>query len=190
MIRQLQMLCVAALAACAFTVPARADSITCTSVCEFGPGDVIDNLYVKNGGCAKLKGATVNGNIVVEDGGKLFIRNDVHVEGNIQIENAARVDVRDATVGGSVQIKQSSKVKIKDLVIEGDLQILNNHLVRGTAQIKSNVVGGNLQIFDNSGLPIIVTKNEVEGALQCGDNSSMVVGVHNESGDLECDCLH
>lgn len=86
----------------------RAETITCTGVCRFGPRDVLDNLEVKRGGVATVQGSLVKGNIVVEDGGVLVLKSRAAVNGDVQAFGAGSVTVHQATVGGSVQIKNTA----------------------------------------------------------------------------------
>jgi hypothetical protein len=200
---------VAALAMGFACAQASADTITCTSVCNFGPGDVLDNLNVKNGGVATLDGTLVTGNIVVEDGGKLFLKNGVEVEGNVQSFGASHTSVKDTTVGGSVQIKNTPKILVTTSTIEGDLQLEENNATLPETKITWNVIGGNLQLYknkftnrqariiandvygnlqlvDNQTGTIVVKNNYVESALQCSDNDAVITGSGNDAGDLEC----
>ena len=193
--------------------PVFADTFVCTGNCSFGPNDVLDNLEVKNGGVATLNGTRVNGNIVVKNGGKLYLKNGAEVEGNVQSEEGAgRVDVRDSFVDGDIQIKQTKRIVVKNTIIDGNLQlqennakyidtVLNGNFIGGDlqldknkftnrkAKINGNDVFGNLQLVDNDNGIIIVKNNFVESALQCDDNDSQITGFGNDAGDLECPFL-
>ncbi|MCI0542048.1 MAG: hypothetical protein L0Z50_43180 [Verrucomicrobiales bacterium] len=95
----------------------RADTITCTSTCNFGPGDVLDNLNVKNGGVATLSGTLVTGSIVVEDGGQVYLKNGVRVEGNVQAFGASWASIKSAVIGGSVQIKNTPNIRVENSTV-------------------------------------------------------------------------
>jgi len=188
---------------------AMADTITCTSVCNFGSNAVLDNLNVKSGGIATLDGTLVTGNIVVEDGGALYLINDVNVEGNVQSFGGSAISVLDAVVGGSIQIKNTPRIRIDGTTMQGDLQLEENDSTVDGTSIASNMIGGNLQLYkndfsgrvahlsannilgnlqlvENRGGTINVTGNHVESAAQCSDNDSQITGSGNDVGDLEC----
>lgn len=192
--------------------PLRADTITCTRTCNFGPGDVLDNLQVKRGGVATLNGTRVTGNIIVEDGGRLYLKNGVEVEGNVQAFGASWASIKSAVIGGSVQIKNTPNIVVKNNVVGGDVQLENNVARLPETLIGGNVIGGNLQLYKNNftgrqgiisandvfgnlqlvnnrGGTIVVNNNYVESALQCGDNKSRIIGSGNDAGDLECPYL-
>lgn len=203
---------VAALTASLAATSARADTFTCTSVCNFGPGDTLDNLTVKNGGVATLEGTHVGGNIVVEDGGALYLVSAVTVEGNVQSFGGSEISVQGATVGGSIQIKNTPLIVVEgattgaDLQLEendatlentvlslntigGNLQLYKNKFNDREALVASNQVYGNLQLVNNTGGTIAINDNTVESALQCNDNESQITGGGNQVGDLECAAL-
>lgn len=212
MYRRVSVRCIATVAALVMgliNTPALADTFTCTSVCNFGPGDVLDNLNVKNGGVATLDGMRVTGSIVVEDGGVLFLVNGVAVDGNVQSFGGAETSVTDSAVGGSIQIKNTPLIVVEASTMEGDLQLEENNATFAATLILSNVIGGNLQLYknsfagyevqlsfnevygnlqlvDNRGGTIVVSDNFVEGALECPDNESEITGSGNDVGDLEC----
>lgn len=194
----------------AFTsTSALADTFTCTSVCNFGPGDTLDNLNVKNGGVATLDGTRVTGNIVVEDGGALYLVDGVDVEGNVQSFGGSEISVVNAVVGGSIQIKNTPRILIEQSTIEADVQLEENDAKVTDTPVASNTIGGNLQLYkndfagrqaelllndvlgnlqlvNNRGGEIILSDNYVESALQCTDNDSVISGNGNDVGDLEC----
>ena len=78
-----------------------------------------------------------------------LLADDVHVNGNIQAENAARVNVYPGSfVGGNIQIKQSGAADIHGVDIHGELYFDDNDLFLNAA---NNTIGGNLQAFQNTG---------------------------------------
>lgn len=185
---------------------ARAETITCTSVCTFGPHQTIDNLQIKQGGSALLDGTYVQGSIVVEDGGRLELANGVTIVGNVQSFGGMEVVLRDANVGGSVQVKNTPSILIENMLVEADIQLEENagrikviaNRMGGNLQIyknrfrqqygivMNNEVFGNLQLIDNREGTVEVVGNFVESALQCSDNRAVLVGHSNNAGDLEC----
>jgi hypothetical protein len=87
--------------------------------------------------------------------------------GNIQAENAARVNVyAGSSVGGSIQIVQSGAADIQSVEIDSDLYFDDNNLFLNAT---NNPIGGNLQAFQNIG-GTSITGNTIDGHLQCKEN--------------------
>lgn len=83
----------------------------------------VDKVKVPQGKTCTLNGTTVKGSIVVNRNATLKA-NGAKVNGNIQAEGAAFVDVNSsATVGGSIQIKQGSRARVVNTQINGDLHL-------------------------------------------------------------------
>jgi hypothetical protein len=95
----------------------------------------------------------VKGTVKVERGATLYA-SAVRVIGNIQAENARRVNVARSHIGGSVQIVQSRNgstlSKLDRNTVKQDVQYFEN---RGTISITSNRINGNLQCKANNPRP-------------------------------------
>ncbi len=147
----------------------------------------VDNLRVpKNAQCI-LNGTQVEGNIKVESKGWLYAYT-VHVDGNIQAENAARVNVYPGSfVGGSIQIVQSGASDIHGVEINIDLYFDDNDLFLNAAY---NTIGGNLQAFQNTG-GVSIISNTIYGNLQCKENQPAPTGGGNiVQGNMEDQCAN
>ncbi len=99
----------------------------------------------------------MQGTVKVEGNARLFAEN-IRVIGNVQAENHRHVAVIDARVGGSIQLKQG-----------------------GSASLRRNVVGQDVQLFTNSGTQT-VTRNRINGNLQCKENRPAPTGGGNVVG--------
>lgn len=132
-----------------------------------------------------LNGTWVEGNITVEMNATLHAYT-VHVNGNIQAENAARVNVYPGSfVGGSIQIVQSGAADILGVDIDSDLYFDDNDLFLNAA---NNTIGGNLQAFQNTG-GVSIISNTIGGNLQCKQNFPPPTGGGNVVyGSMEDQC--
>lgn len=143
----------------------------------------VDNLRVPDGATCILNGTKVKGTIKVETGAVLKAY-DVRVIGNVQGEDAKKVVVRDNSyIGGSFQVVQSRVAKVLDSRIVGDILIDDN---RGLNVIRRNVVGEDVQAFQNSG-GVEIFGNRIDGNLQCKANSPRPVGNNNVVGGVKQD---
>jgi hypothetical protein len=108
------------------------------------------------------------------------------VIGNVQAENAARVEVLPGSVvSGSIQIVQSGAARIDSVQIAGDLYFDTN---RRHLMVANNQIGGNLQAFQNTG-GINLVNNVIDGNLQCKANWPPPVGGNNiVHGNKEDQC--
>ena len=164
-------------------------------VCRGALGAVtVDNLRVPQGATCSLTGTYVKGTVKVEANATLVARG-VRVIGNVQAENAARVDVlnrrlSDGTVqrsrvGGSIQIKQGGSANISNVLVTADIQFESNS--RAVAA-RGNRVGGNIQAFQNKG-GVTIASNTVDGNLQCKENTPAPTGGRNVvQGNKEDQC--
>jgi hypothetical protein len=147
----------------------------------------VDNLRVPQSATCTLAGTYVKGTIKVESGATLYARG-VRVIGNVQAENANRVDVVNRTlsdgtvvrsrVGGSVQIKQGGSANILSAIVTGDIQFESNS--RALAA-RLNRVGGSVQAFQNNG-GVAIARNVIDGNLQCKGNNPAPTGSKNVVG--------
>lgn len=144
----------------------------------------LDNVKVPAGETCTLKGTTVKGTINVNRNATLYAIG-VKVVGNVQGENARRVEVRGGRVGGSIQVVQGGRGFIKKVRVKGD--ILFDEQNR-RVEVRRNKVGGNIQIFQNTG-GVIVKKNVVDANLQCKENTPPPTGGGNKvHGSKEDQC--
>ena len=125
--------------------PVAAGEYSCTG--SIG-GRTLDNVRVPQGARCVLTGTTVEGTLKVERGAVLIAR-DVRVDGNVQAENAAKVVVkRSSRVGGDVQADDTGRVRVVDSRVGGSIQLNDN---RRLNTVRRNVVGGDVQAFQNTG---------------------------------------
>lgn len=157
-------------------------NVICTS---FIHAATVLNVEVPEGAACALNGTIVQGNIYVRNDATL-IAQDVRVNGNLQAEGAANVEVlAGSVIVGNIQIKQGGSARIEDATVNGDIQLESNN---GTFSILANRVGGNLQVFQNSGGNTIAD-NSINGNLQCKENSPAPSGGNNEvQGNKEDQC--
>jgi hypothetical protein len=138
----------------------------------------VDNLRVPSGASCTLQGTYVKGTVKIESRATL-VASAIRVVGNVQAENAARVVVRDGSrVGGSVQIVQGGAARVVGSAVNGDILYDDNS--RALAALR-NVVGGNVQVFQNTG-GVEIRGNRIDGNLQCKENSPAPVGGNNRVG--------
>ena len=145
----------------------------------------LDNVRVPQGATCRLIGTRLKGNVVVKRGATL-IADSVVVIGNVQAENAERVEVIDRSrIGGSVQVKQGNAAKVADSKVDEDIQFESN---AGTLSILRNNVGGSVQVFQNSG-GATIRRNVIDGNLQCKENRPAPEGGNNVvQGNKEDQC--
>jgi hypothetical protein len=164
--------------------PAAADDYNCSG----SLGSVtVDNLVVSQNTTCTLNGTRITGNLFVLRNATLHAFN-VNVNGNIQADSAARVNVYGGSfVGGNIQIAVSGAADIQRVDIDGDLQFDDNN---SYLQADNNRIGGNLQAFDNTG-GVSITNNSIHGNLQCRGNVPPPSGYGNTvSGSLENQCIN
>jgi hypothetical protein len=148
-----------------------------------GP-ETVENVNVPAGATCTLDGTVVQGNVFVRIDARLFSLGAT-VGGNIQAENAERVEVLSGTsVGGNVQANQGGASTVVDSDVDGDVQLEQN---RGPQVVEDTRVGGNMQVNQNSG-GVFLNDNVVEENLQCQANSPAPVGAGNLAGDKEDQC--
>jgi hypothetical protein len=138
----------------------------------------LDNIRVPQGASCTLNGTQAKGTVKVERSATLRA-NNVRVVGNVQGENARRVDVVGGSrVGGSVQVVQGGAATVADSFITQDiLYDANASLVRA---LRSRV-GGNVQAFQNRG-GVQIANNVINGNLQCKENRPAPTGGGNRVG--------
>jgi hypothetical protein len=154
----------AVLGAAALTAaPARAEERTCRGTLG---AKTVDNLRVPSGATCRLTRTRVKGTVKVERGATLYA-SAIRVVGNIQAENARRVNVARSHIGGSVQIVQSRNGST-------------------LSKLDRNTVKQDVQFFENRGA-ISITRNRINGNLQCKANSRRPTGGGNIVGGSKQD---
>jgi hypothetical protein len=126
--------------------PAFAEERTCRGTIG---ATTVDNLRVPQGATCTLNGTRVKGTVKVERGATLKASR-ISVVGNVQAEGAANVNVATSAVGGSVQVVQGKSSKLDRNSVKGDVQYFEN---RGAISITRNRIDGNLQCKENSPSP-------------------------------------
>ena len=162
--------------------PAAAEERTCRGTIG---AVTVDNLRVPQGATCTLNGTLVKGTVKVERNAVLRA-NRVRVVGNVQGENAQRVEVSGGSrVGGSVQVKQGGGASVLDSQITGDIQYDANS---SSLEASRNRVGGSVQVFQNRG-GVRIASNTIDGNLQCKENVPPPVGGGNVvQGNKEDQC--
>jgi hypothetical protein len=144
----------------------------------------VDNVKVPAGETCTLDGTTVQGTVTVNRNATLNAIG-ARVIGNIQGENARRVEVRRGRVGGSIQVVQGRSGLIKNVRVNADILFDDQN---GRVVVRGNTVGGNIQLFQNTG-GVVVRDNVVDGNLQCKENSPAPTGGGNRvQGSKEDQC--
>lgn len=161
---------------------AAADETTCRGTIG---ATTEDNIRVPQGATCTLNGTTAKGTVKVERDATLRARG-VRVIGNVQAENARRVNVlRSSRIGGSVQVVQGEAAKVADSRVNADILYDDN---AGRLKALRNRVGGNVQAFQNTG-GVEISSNKIDGNLQCKENVPQPTGGGNVvDGNKEDQC--
>jgi hypothetical protein len=150
---------------------AHADDRVCRG--SIGAVTVDGNIIVPSGATCTLTRTVVKGNIHTYADSHL-LANGVRVNGNIQADNHARVVVgpdgaQRATVGGSIQLKSGRASTLQ-------------------SSLTNVVVKGDIQSFSNRH-PLSITRNNVDGNLQCKSSNPAPTGSLNiVKGNKEDQC--
>jgi hypothetical protein len=149
-------------------------------VCRGTIGAVtLDNILVPQGARCFLNGTRAKGTVKVSRSAQLSARG-VIVIGNVQAEGAANVNVHDGSrIGGSIQVKQGTSATVANSHVNGDILYDTN---RGVLRIQYNRVGGNVQAFQNVSRGLNITRNVIDGNLQCKANRPAPTGGGNVVG--------
>jgi hypothetical protein len=110
----------------------------------------VDNLRVPQGATCRLNGTRIKGTLQVQRGATLKASR-IRVVGNIQAEGAANVNVARSRIGGSLQVVQGRSSKFTRNVVNQDVQYFEN---RGVVSVSRNRIDGNLQCKENRRRPI------------------------------------
>jgi len=177
---------VLALATLAVALPATASADE--RPCRGAIGNkTVDDLRVPKGATCKLTGTTVKGNIKVKRAAVLVAR-DVRVDGNVQGENAKRVNVvQGSRVEGDVQAFSGRAAKVSGSDVGGNVQFDGN---RGALRVLNARVDGDVQLFENGGDGVKrIRGNRIDGNLQCKENEPAPTGGNNVvTGNKEDQC--
>jgi hypothetical protein len=153
--------------------PAQADDRRCTGT--IGPADVDGNVIVPSGATCTLRGTRVDDNVLVRRAAVLEAFG-VRVGGNIQAENHRRVSVKPrrindrvvrSRVGGDIQLFDGGRGSVRRTVIGGNLQVKQNS---GPQEAVRNLIDADLQAFSNNG-GFRIHANRIDGNLQCKSNN-------------------
>ncbi|MBV7332640.1 S8 family serine peptidase [Chloroflexi bacterium TSY] len=168
---------------CEGVVVSAGTQLNCSSTLNLD-GITVDSIVVAEGQSARLNGTTVTSNVQILSQASLTATG-VRVDGNIQADGASAVIVRqNSDIGGDIQIKLGGDATITDTRIDGNLQLEENN---GPIQASRNEIGGDLQAFKNSG-GLIIELNNVNGSLQCKDNSPAPTVSGNQAASMEDQC--
>jgi hypothetical protein len=110
----------------------------------------VDNLRVPQGATCRLNGTRIKGTLQVQRGATLKA-SGIRVVGNIQAEGAANVNVAMSRIGGSIQVVQRRNSKVHRNTVKHDVQYFEN---RGVVSVTRNAIDGNLQCKENRRRPI------------------------------------
>lgn len=163
--------------------PAFAEETLCTGT--IGPVS-LDDIFVPDGANCVLDRTRANGNLVVGTGATLHATS-VRINGSVQAEGASHVQMGgSSTVGGSVQIVQGHSATLNKVRVSGDILLDSN---KGPLKATANVVGGNLQVFQNEG-GVLLRNNRIDGNLQCKANAPAPRGSGNVATSKEDQCAN
>jgi len=161
-----------------------------------GPKFVTGSIKVASGAILHLHRVSVDGNVQATDCKQITFDRFNSAIGNVQIDGCEIVHISRSNIGGDVQVKNSGSgfVRMIGDTIGGDLQIEDNSGSRIAAW--SNSVAGDLQYSKNTSTtihgPSTVGSNIVGGNLQCFDNtpsaSIFPFGLNTVTGDKQGEC--
>lgn len=145
-----------------------------------------DNVTVPAGQNCRLAGATVTGNLEVEDGASVDLGPGTFVCGNVEAEKASQVQATGLRVCGNLQSAEVASLRLEEAV-----EVLKNLQVAKTAQVTlaATLVCADAQFSESSrvqvpaGAASIVVKNcsaeqlpsfDFQGLQVVGENSGCV----------------
>ena len=123
-------------------------------------------------------GTTVTGIIV--HSGTLTINDGVTVEGNILVFNGGSLTLDGSTVDGHIEIEDGKFAGITNSTINGNIEIDS-----GNVTVSGNTVNENIEIIDSD--IVTVSGNTVYGNMEIGDISSCNVFENDVDGNVEID---
>jgi hypothetical protein len=162
------------------------ETFTCRTTVNGTTKDVV--VVPQNATCT-LNNTNVEGNIIVNTGATLIARG-VSVKGSIQSEGHARVTVvrstaRVSSVNGDIQVKQGRSATVTDVRLGGSLQVEQNN---GRFIFARNTIGSDLQANANRGTGLTISRNRIDGNLQCQSNNPAPTGSGNSASSKEDQC--
>jgi len=134
--------------------------------CRLFGATVEGNLKVENLATVAIRGSTFGGNIQGDGAGWIRMNGNTIVEGDIQIKNSQteqrrRGNIIRGEVGGNVQLEENNNSQdVSDTEIGGDLQLFKNN---SRSLVSGNTIGGNLQCKENMPSPTPDAVNMVGG---------------------------
>lgn len=181
------------------------------------PAGSYDNVVVPSGANCTINGSTLKGNLLLQPGANVVDVRNTTINGNVQGESFRSLDLHVSRVNGSVQLKkwtvnvQICGTRTQNIQVEegtagrlliggtcasfggnttsGNIQVVKNRLTTSPAQIHNNTVGGDLQVFTNSGsVAIDIRGNSIRGNLQCKENRPAPTGGGNTAAKKEDQC--
>lgn len=111
--------------------------------------DFSGSVHVRAGQTCVLTDLTVNGDIDVDDGGRLEAR-DVRVTEDIEAEGHSSVLISGGEVSGSIELDRGGEATVENVRIGGDLESDENS---GPQRFLDNTIGGDLECDDNAQAP-------------------------------------
>lgn len=153
-----------------------------------------DNLVVERNTILTLDGTTINGNVFVRSGARLYTYG-ANIIGNIQAQDAMLVELKQQTsVDGDVQGEGTQSMRVlEDSRVEGNIQIKETNASAdqyvlfvdssrvsgdvqaekssGRLQVENSRINGNLQFVENYSGPYMITNNFIDGDLQFFKNN-------------------
>lgn len=176
-----------------------------------------DNVFVPEGATCAIEQSRVSGSILARDGSRLFVVGTT-VDGNIDGNEAAVVQVSGGRLGGNIQVQDGSSpgelgvsvsggtvltqgniqvqkmrtagIRIDGAVLEkGNIQVQEN-VVDRALEVTGNRVAQNVQVFVNSGAGSkSITGNTVGQTLECKENREPFTGGPNRAGEAKEQCF-
>jgi hypothetical protein len=148
----------------------------------------LDNVIIPDGATCTLTSTTVQGNIKVGTGSTL-LGNVISVIGSVQAESSKYVLLTPgSTVNGDVEVKKGGggprSARLVLVTIGG--KVLFEECTSHVRAEKCTVTG-DIQVFKNTG-GAVVTRNTVNGNIQCKENVPAPTGVLNVAASKEDQC--
>lgn len=134
----------------------------------------LDNLEVPAGYQCALQGTQLIGTAKVNQGARLDAH-DIRMNGNLQSQGAAHINLSGSWIGGSVQIEQGQSATLHGTRVVGDIQLTSN---RGALVVEQNQVDANIQVKQNLG-GVVLNNNRANGNLECQANQPPPTGSGN-----------
>ncbi len=128
--------------------------------------DFDDNLEVVNGHIVTITGATVGGNVDVDGGGAVTVKNGSTVNGNIEIKNGA-VTITHSIIDGNVMVDGGMVTVKNGSTVNGNIEIKNG----GRIILDDVVINGNFNAEES--IFVIITGSSFDGNIEINDHKGM-----------------